>query len=83
MRSITIKYYIYVTWHTGILGGLGGGFSHQSSDLSHLLYSLQKVVACACSNTGFEWHMVVNYSANLQTTSVILAKGAQDNLRHM
>ena len=45
-----------------------GGFSHQSSNLSHLCYLLQKVVVPACSNTGFKQHKVVNYLANLQTT---------------
>ena len=45
-----------------------GGLSHQSSNLSHLCYLLQKGVVCACSNTRFEWHKVVNYLANLQTT---------------
>ena len=41
-----------------------GGLSHQRSNLSHLCYPLQKVVICACSNTGFEWHEVANYPAN-------------------
>ena len=45
-----------------------GGLSHQSSKLSHLCYLLQKVVVHACSDTRFEWHMVVNYLASLQTT---------------
>ena len=45
-----------------------GGLSQQSSNLSHLCYLLQKVVVCACSNTRFEWHKVVNKLANLQTT---------------
>ena len=45
-----------------------GGLSHQSSNLSHLCYSLQKVVVYACSNTEFKQHKVVNYLANLQTT---------------
>ena len=45
-----------------------GGLSHQSSNLSCICSSLQKVVVCACSNTGFEWHKVVNYPADLQTT---------------
>ena len=45
-----------------------GGLSHQSSNLSQLCYSLQKVVVHACSNTRFEQHNVVNYPANLQTT---------------
>ena len=40
------------------------GLSHQSSNLSHLHNPLLKVVICACSNTGFEWHKVVNYPAN-------------------
>ena len=44
-----------------------GGLSHQSSDLSCIHYSLQKVVVHACSNTGFEQHKVVNYPGNLQT----------------
>ena len=44
------------------------GLSHQSSNLSHLCYLLKKVVVCACSNTGFEQHKVVNYLDNLQTT---------------
>ena len=45
-----------------------GGLSHQSSDLSHPHYLLQKVVVHACSDTGFGQHKVVNYLANLQTT---------------
>ena len=45
-----------------------GGLFHQSSNLSCLHYSLQRVVVCACSYTRFEWHKVVNYLANLQTT---------------
>ena len=45
-----------------------GGLSHQSSNLSHLCYSLQKVVVHAFSDTGFGQHKVVNYPANLQTT---------------
>ena len=44
------------------------GLSHQSSNLSCLCYLLQKVVVHACSDTGFKWHKVVNYLANLQTT---------------
>ena len=44
------------------------GLSHQSRDLSHLHYSLQKVVVCACSDMRFKQHKVVNYLANLQTT---------------
>ena len=45
-----------------------GELSHQSSDLSCLCYSLQKVVVHACSSTRFEWQKVVDYLANLQTT---------------
>ena len=45
-----------------------GRHSHQSSDLSHLCYLLQKVVVHASSNTCFEQHKVVNYPANLQAT---------------
>ena len=59
-----------------------GGLSHQSSNLSHLGYLLQKVVVHACSDTGFEWYKVVNYPANLQT-STILTKSVQDTLGHM
>ena len=44
------------------------GLSHQSSNLSCLCYSLKKVVVCACSDIRLEWHKVVNYPANLQTT---------------
>ena len=42
--------------------------SHQSSNLSCLHYSLQKVVVRACSNTRFERYKVENYLANCQTT---------------
>ena len=58
-------------------------WAHQSSNLFHLCYFLQKIVVCASSNTGFEQHKVVNYLANLQTTEVILSKGTQDNIGHM
>ena len=42
-----------------------GGLTHQSNNLSHLCYSLQKVLVCACSNTRLEQHKMVNYPANL------------------
>ena len=53
------------------------------TDLSCLCYLLSKIVVHACYNTRFEWHKVVNYLASLQTTSVVLTKGAQDNLGHL
>ena len=60
-----------------------GGLSPQSSNLSHLCYSLLKGVVHACSDTRFEQHKVVNYPASLQTTQTILTKGVEDTLGHI
>ena len=48
--------------------------SHQSSDLSHLCNSLQKVVICALLDTRLKGMQVVAYPTNCQTTKVILTK---------
>ena len=58
---------IYVIRHTGMLGGLVGSLTKVAIYPTYAI-CCKRLWSMPAPDTKFEWHKVVNYLANLQTT---------------